>query len=59
MATNKNFKFLFCNFNDYLNRRGLLTHYVKHILVYDDVHDLLELQERDWPYFIRRLFGLS
>ena len=58
MITHKNSKFSFCNFNDYLNRRDLPVQYVRHTTVSEDVHRLLELQKRDWSYFIGNLFEI-
>ena len=59
MLTNKNSKFLFYNFNNYLNRRGLPVQYLRHTIISEDVHRLLKLQKKDWQYFISKLFELS
>ena len=59
MLTKINSKFLLHNFNDYFKRRGLPMQYVRETIVSEDVHGLLELQQRDWSYFIRKLFELS
>ena len=50
---NKNTKF-FYNFNDCLDRKGFPVQYVRHRM-----YGLLQLQQRDWSYFIGKLFELS
>ena len=45
--------------DDKFKRRGLPMQYVRETIVSEDVHGLLELQQRDWSYFIRKLFELS
>lgn len=59
MLTNKNSKFLFYNFNNYLNRRGLPVQYLRLTIISEDIHRLIELQKKDWQYFIGKLFELS
>ena len=38
---------------------GLPMQYVRDTIVSKDVHRLLELQKKDWLYFIGKLFKLS
>ena len=53
--TNKNQKFLFYNFNDYLNWKNLPVQKGKHNTVSSkDIYGLLELQRKNWPYFIKK-----
>ena len=52
MLTNKNFKFLFYNFND---RQMRPLKRPRHTIISEDEHDLLELQREDWPYFIEKV----
>ena len=59
MLTNRNYIFLFYNFNNYFNRRGLPAQYLRHTVVPKDVHGLFELLKRDCLYFIGKLFELS
>ena len=59
MLTNKISKFLFYNFNGYLNRRGEPMQKVKHTIISEDGYGLLELQKQDWSYFIEKLLEIS
>lgn len=59
VLTDKNSKFLFYNFSNYLKRRGLSMQYVRHTIISEDVHGLLELQKRNTSCFIGKLFKLS
>ena len=60
MLTNKNSKFLFYNFNNYLNRRGLPVQLLRPTLISEDIHGLLEhKKKKDWQYSIDKLFELS
>ena len=47
MLTNKSFRFLFYGFNDYPDRRSLPVQYARHIVICEDIHELLELQKND------------
>ena len=59
MLTNKISTFLFYNSNGYLNRRGEPMQKVKHTIISEDGYGLLELQKKDWSYFIEKLLEIS
>ena len=42
----KNFKFLVYKFNNYLNRQGKPMEKIRHTIISEDGHGLLELQKR-------------
>ena len=56
MVTNNNLKFLVYHLNDYLDRQLRLVERIRHTIIFEDEHDLFELQCEDWPYFIEKRF---
>ena len=59
MLTHKNSKFLFYNFDHFLNRIGKQSKLVRHTKISDDDFALRNLQEKNWPYFVERLQTVS
>ena len=59
MFTHKNSKYLFYNFNNYLNRTGIPVQFVRHTLIYDDNYALTILQEKYWQYSIEIILEVS
>ena len=55
MLTNKNSKFLFYHFNDYLKQINEPTKTVRHGVVLNDETALEILQNKNWQYFIERM----
>ena len=55
MLTNKNSKFLFHHFNDYLRQISEPMKPVRHSAVADDYTALEILQSKNWQYFIERI----
>ena len=55
MLTNKNSKFLFYHFNDYLRQINKPTKPVRHSIVADDDTALEILQNQNWQYFIEKI----
>ena len=55
MLTNKNSKFLFYHFNDYLKQIIEPTKTVRHGVVLNDETALEILQNKNWQYFIERM----
>ena len=55
MLTNKNSKFLFYHFNQYLAQICQPLKFVRHSVISDNNYALTALQERRWQYFIERL----
>lgn len=54
MLTNKNSKFLFYNFNDYLNRKSLMVQYVRRSIISEDIYVLLDLRKKRMASFYRK-----
>ena len=52
MLTDRNSKFLFYHFNDYVRQISDQTKPVRHSVVLNDVTALEILQNKDWQYFI-------
>lgn len=46
MLTNKKSKFLFYNFNSYINRQAKQVQKVRHTIISEDEHELLELHKK-------------
>ena len=46
MLTNKKSKFLFYNFNSYINRQAKSVQKVRHTIMSENEHELLELQKK-------------
>ena len=59
MLTNKNSKFWFYNFSDYLSAIGKPLQLVRDTVISDDDYTLTELQKRNWPNFIERILKVS
>ena len=57
--TNKNSKFLFHLFNKYQEKRGKTKFPIRHSTLTDDNYALEALQNKNWPYFIRRIIEFS
>ena len=55
MIINRNSKFLFYHFNDYLRQINEPTKPVRHSVVLNDETALEILQNKDWQYFIERI----
>ena len=55
MLTNKNSKFLFCHFNNYLRQINEPTKPIRHSVVLNDKTALEILQNKNWKYFIERV----
>ena len=55
MPTNRNSKFLFYRFNDYLRQVSEPTKPVRHSIVLNDETALEILKNKDWEYFIERI----
>lgn len=55
MLTNKNCKFLFYNFNNYLNRVNQPIQLIRHTKISDNDFPLKILQEKNSCYFIKRI----
>ena len=56
---NKNSKFLFYHFNDYLQQSGRETIKIKHRVVTQDYLAAEQIQDRNWKYFIESLLTFS
>ena len=58
MLTNKNSKFLFYNFNNYFDRQIQPVESVRHTIISEGKHGLLELQRKDWLNFIENVIEM-
>lgn len=54
MLANKNMKFLFHHFNDFLNSWGLPFQRVRHTIITQDGKGLVELHKQNQPYFFEK-----
>ena len=59
MLINKNSKFLFYNFNDYLGTINKPLQFLRHTVISHDDYALTELLNRNWPDFIERILEVS
>ena len=59
LFTNKNSKFLFYHFNDYLEQNGEQMKKVKHRSVTDDYIAGEKIQDKNWKYFVENLLTFS
>ena len=59
MLTNKNSKFLFYRFNDFLQMRKQDMQLIRHLIIVEDQEGLAELQNRNWPYFIEKVIAIT
>ena len=57
--TNKNSKFLFYHFNDYLQQSGRETIKIKHTVVTQDYLAAGKIQDRNWKYFVESVLTFS
>ena len=57
--TNKNSKFLFYRFDDYLQQNGEEIKKIKHSVVMQDYIAVQEIQEKNWKYFVESILSLS
>ena len=57
--TNKNSKFLFYRFNDYLQQSGRETIKIKHTVVTQDYLAAGKIQDRNWKYFVESVLTFS
>ena len=57
--TNKNSKFLFYRFNDYLQQNGEEIKKIKHSVVTQDYIAAQEIQDKNWKYFVESILSLS
>ena len=57
--TNKNSKFLFYHFNDYLQQSGRETIKIKHSVVTQDYLAAEKIQDRNWKYFVESVLTFS
>ena len=54
MLTNKKSKFLFHNFNSYINRQAKPVQKIRHTIISEDEHELLQLQTKSLVLFPRK-----
>ena len=57
--TNKNSKFLFYHFNDYLQQNGDQIKKIKHSVVTQDYIAAEQIQDKNWKYFVESLLSFS
>ena len=57
--TNKNSKFLFYHFNDYLEQNGSQMKKVKHCVVTQDYLAAEQIQDKNWKYFVESVLTFS
>ena len=57
ILSNKNSKFLFYHFNDYLQQNGEKIHKVKHTTVTEDFIAAEQVQDKNWKYFVEKLLS--
>ena len=57
--TNKNSKFLFYHFNDYLEQNGNQMKKVKHSVVMQDYLAAEQIQDKNWKYFVENVLTFS
>ena len=59
ILTNKNSKFLFYHFNDYLQQSGKEIKKIKHSVVTQDYLAAEKIQDRNWKYFVESVLAFS
>lgn len=60
MLTNKKSKFLFYSFNSYINRQAKQVQKVRHTIISEDEHELLELHKKKVrSYFLGKILEIS
>ena len=57
--TNKNSKFLFYHFNDYLQQNSEQMKKIKHSVVIEDYIAAEQIQDKNWKYFVDSLLSFS
>ena len=57
--TNKNSKFLFYYFNDYLQQNGEEIKKIKHSVVTQDYIAAQEIEDKNWKYFVESVLSFS
>ena len=57
--TNKNSKFLFYHFNDYLEQNGDQMKKIKHSIVTQDYIAAEQIQDKNWKYFVESVLSFS
>ena len=57
--TNKNSKFLFYHFNDYLQQNGEQLKKIKHSVVTQDYIAAQKIQDKNWQYFVESVLSFS
>ena len=57
--TNKNSKFLFYHFNDYLQQNSEQMKKIKHSVVTEDYIAAEQIQDKNWKYFVDSLLSFS
>ena len=57
--TNKNSKFLFYQFNDYLQQNGEQLKKIKHSVVTQDYIAAQEIQDKNWQYFVESVLSFA
>ena len=57
--TNKNSKFLFYYFNDYLEQNGDQMEKIRHSVVTQDYIAAEQIQDKNWKYFVESLLSFS
>ena len=57
--TNKNSKFLFYHFNDYLEQNGNQIKKIKHSTVTQDYVATEKIQDKNWKYFVESILSFS
>ena len=59
ILSNKNSKFLFYHFNDYLQQNGEKIQKVKHRVVTEDFIAAEQIQDKNWKYLVEKLLSFS
>ena len=57
--TNKSSKFLFCYFNNWLNKQNWPVQLVRHSIIVEDEVGLTEFQHQNRSYFTEKIIGIS
>ena len=57
MLANKNIKYLFCRYNDFLLSKSLPTIFSRRTILTENKVVLEELGNRDWQYLIKNLIS--
>ena len=57
MLTNKNVKYLFYRYNDFLLSKNLPTISIRHSKIFENYNAVEEIQSRSWQYLIKSLIS--